>query len=179
MTLDEEGRVPAGMPGEPKPPQLNYAFRSWPNFLDAGADGGMEALIKDAKTVFTARTSSAGEAYSAGETYFLPAKMMPRCGLEKLARAIFELHTSDLIPDEDYDSNISGAEWWTLVLEGRSAVLRGAFACWLPDSFLTRPPPPRSWGRGRFPLGQGLHNRGGWHPRPPSSLHRHLSLQHW
>ena len=120
LNLDEDGRVPAGiLPDNPKPPVLNYEFRSFPNFLKlVDGDSILPQILKDAKTVFTARSGRAGEMYSAGETYFLPAAMTPRCGLERLARAVFDLHTRGLVAGEDYDANISGAEWWTLVLDG-------------------------------------------------------------
>ena len=120
LQLDEDGRVPGGiLPDNPKPPLLNYNFRTFQDFLkfDDG-DPTLAEILKDAKTVFTARNGRAGERYSAGETYFLPAAMTPRCGLERLARAVFDLHTSELKADEDYDVNLSGAEWWTLVLDG-------------------------------------------------------------
>ena len=103
---------------------LNYEFRTWHNFLNCAADDGkaMEKLLQDSKTVFSARNGRPGQSYSAGETYFLPAAMTPRCGLERLARAVFNLHAGALIPGEDYDANLSGAEWWTLVLDGQDDV---------------------------------------------------------
>jgi hypothetical protein len=138
INLDEDGRVPGGiLPDNPKPPLLNYDFRTFHDFLkfDEG-DSTVAQILKDAKTVFTARNGRAGEAYSAGETYFLPAAMTPRCGLERLARAVFNLHTAELTADEDYDINLSGAEWWTLVLDGAGTISR--------DSYSPLPPGPNT-----------------------------------
>jgi hypothetical protein len=75
----------------------------------------LPTLLRDAKHVFSARTREAGQAYSAGTTYFVPSIMKPRCALEAMALQIFQRHTQHLadgvvIPEQ------SGAEWWTLVL---------------------------------------------------------------
>ena len=118
--LDDDGRIPAGiLPDSPKPALLDYRFRTWHTFLHVSrTDGGaFNKLVADAKTVFSARTGRGARSYSAGETYFLPAAAAPRCGVERLARAVFDLHTAALAPGEDYDPASSGAEWWTLVLE--------------------------------------------------------------
>ena len=75
-----------------------------------------ERLWQDCRTVFSARTRNEDAAYSAGETYFLPCQMKPRCALEAMVQKIFQAHTQSLeegvmIPEQ------SGAEWWTLVLD--------------------------------------------------------------
>ena len=43
-------------------------------------------------------------------------------GLEKLARTVFEKHTAHLTAGTDYNPATSGAEWWTLVLDGSDDV---------------------------------------------------------
>jgi hypothetical protein len=118
--LDQDGRIPAGMlPHNPRPALLNYQFRTWLNFLQVSrSDGGVfDKIIADAKTVFSARTGRSARSYSSGETYFLSAMATPRCGMEHLARRVFDLHTSGLLVGEDYDPACSGAEWWSLVLD--------------------------------------------------------------
>ena len=76
----------------------------------------MDALLKDCKKVFTARTRDDEAAYSAGTTYFLPAKMKPRCALEGLVQQIFQQHVALLDDPGMYKPAESGAEWWTLVM---------------------------------------------------------------
>ncbi|KAL7568729.1 hypothetical protein ACA910_021722 [Epithemia clementina (nom. ined.)] len=76
----------------------------------------LDTLREDCRTVFSARARDDNAAYSAGETYFLPCQMKPRCALEAMVQTIFREHTACLeegvmIPEQ------SGAEWWTLVLE--------------------------------------------------------------
>jgi len=67
-------------------------------------------------TVFTARDKPDGAAYSAGQTFFLPANMKPRCALEAIAMKIFQEHTKDLEPGTFIPAE-SGANWWTLVMD--------------------------------------------------------------
>jgi len=119
LTLDEDGRIPGGIAEAPCPPRLDYSFRSFGEALDAS---WLPPLIKDCKIAFTARTQEGGAAYSAGETYFIPAASQPRCALEGLAQSVFQLHTSHLSPGQDYDAERSGAEWWTLVMQGQDDV---------------------------------------------------------
>ena len=75
----------------------------------------LESLLDDCEVVFTARDKPNGSAYSAGQTYFLPASMKPRCALEALALSIFHKHTEHC--KGMYDPKKSGANWWTLVLD--------------------------------------------------------------
>jgi hypothetical protein len=89
-------------------------FLSYTSALDlADTQTTME---EDCATVFSARAKEGQAAYSAGCTYFAPAVMKPRCGLEALALQIFEAHTKDL-PKGSFAPEQSGAEWWTLVLD--------------------------------------------------------------
>ncbi len=76
----------------------------------------LPTLLEDCETVFTARDKPDGAAYSAGQTYFLPANMKPRCALEGLAQSIFLKHTEHL-EEGSYNPAQSGANWWTLVLD--------------------------------------------------------------
>lgn len=76
----------------------------------------LDILVKDCEKVFTARTRDDEAAYSAGTTYFLPAKMKPRCALEGLVQQIFQQHVALLDDPGMYKPAESGAEWWTLVM---------------------------------------------------------------
>jgi hypothetical protein len=71
----------------------------------------LEQLREDCETVFTARDIPDGQAYSAGQTFFLPAKIKPRCALEALVKEIFQKHVASL-EDGIYNPEHSGAEWW-------------------------------------------------------------------
>jgi len=116
LTLDENGRIPGGTKERPQPPNLHFGFRS---FMGTAMDPAcLPGLIEDSRVAFTARTQTGGASYSAGETYFLPAASEPRTALESLAASVFRLHTQGLVPGEDYEPEISGAEWWTLVMSG-------------------------------------------------------------
>ncbi len=79
-------------------------------------DDNLKLLREDCKTVFTARDKPDGASYSAGQTFFIPANMKPRCALEALALNIFHEHTKDLEPGT-YNPATSGANWWTLVMD--------------------------------------------------------------
>lgn len=76
----------------------------------------LSTLLEDCETVFTARDKPDGAAYSAGQTYFLPANMKPRCALEGLAQSIFLKHVRHL-EKGTYNPAQSGANWWTLVMD--------------------------------------------------------------
>ena len=76
----------------------------------------LEHLRDDCETVFTARDKPDGQAYSAGQTFFLPATMTPRCALEGLVQTIFQQHVAHL-EEGTFRPEQSGAEWWTLVLD--------------------------------------------------------------
>lgn len=76
----------------------------------------LPTLLEDCETVFTARDKPDGASYSAGQTFFLPANMKPRCALEGLAQSIFLKHTQHL-EEGSYNPSQSGANWWTLVLD--------------------------------------------------------------
>jgi hypothetical protein len=84
------------------------------NLLDVSLDT-LEDLRQDCITINSARTRESDQAYSAGQTYFCPCQMKPRCALEDLALRIFRIHVFGL--DGMYTPEESGAEWWTLVLD--------------------------------------------------------------
>jgi hypothetical protein len=98
---------------EPIPMQ---SFVSFDRALQISQHTHKDSIIKDCETVFTARTKDDGEAYSAGQTYFVPCHMKPRCALEAMALQIFKFHTKHLLAGT-YNPEQSGAEWWTLVLD--------------------------------------------------------------
>ena len=97
----------------PHPPSLPFQFQSYSSCLPPSL---ILALSSDALSAFTARhvSKSTDASYSSGSTFFLPACMEPRCGLEALAKSIFDHHTRDC---KNFDPGCSGAEWWTQCIE--------------------------------------------------------------
>lgn len=103
-----------------------------------------EKLRSDCARAFTARaTSKKTGPYSSGRTYWLGAMDTPKCGLEEIARTVFELHTQRAVEafaqaklktsdaarccgaskkeenqseELPFDPTNSGAEWWTQVV---------------------------------------------------------------
>lgn len=100
---------------EGEDPIPRHAFWTMENAIEFDPTH-LQTLLEDCETVFTARDKPDGAAYSAGQTFFLPANMKPRCALEGLARSIFIKHTEHL-EKGSYNPAQSGANWWTLVLE--------------------------------------------------------------
>ncbi|GMH47207.1 hypothetical protein TrRE_jg2693 [Triparma retinervis] len=109
FTLDNTGRVP--FEGA-----LNTTFRSFRDFVGA-SDRSDSRLFADMKCAMTARETG-GEQYSAGDTFFVPASGVARCGLEALALSIFHHHAKDA----KFDPSRSGAEWWTQVIDVRDDI---------------------------------------------------------
>jgi hypothetical protein len=77
-------------------------------------------------------------------TFWLPADQAPRCSLESMAKAVFELHTKDTV----YDPATSGCEWWVQVRKPFSfvpglVVRRSTHK--RPKRFATRPPSGPPW----------------------------------
>ena len=112
ITLDPDGRVPAGLlPDDPKPPDLNYGFRSFDRFLDLDRvrlrDEHGISLIEQCIQAFTAKNQGR-EGYSRGETYLLRASDVPSCPLEVVVKEIFDFHTAGLVPDVDFNATSSG-----------------------------------------------------------------------
>lgn len=97
-------------------PIPRHTFWSHPDAIHFLHPDHLETLRRDCEVVFTARDKPDGAAYSAGQTFFLPANQRPRCALEALAMMIFEKHTEHL-PAGTFNPATSGANWWTLVLD--------------------------------------------------------------
>ena len=109
-------------------------------------------LLRDCKKVFTAKQTLETESYSAGSTFWISAAATTTAkeekreenkkrkinnerkkvsllrsssklsGLERLALRVFEHVTQHLKEGEEYDSNTSGAEWWTQVIDPRDDI---------------------------------------------------------
>ncbi len=98
-------------------PLPRHGFWSSEDVIQFENDGeSLKMLREDCETVFTARDKPDGAAYSAGQTFFIPANMKPRCALEAMALKIFHEHTKDLTPGT-FNPAQSGANWWTLVMD--------------------------------------------------------------
>ena len=96
-------------------PIPRHSFWSMENAIEFNPMN-LSTWLEDCETVFTARDKPDGASYSAGQTYFLPATMKPRCALEALAQSIFLKHTEHL-EEGTFNPEQSGANWWTLVLD--------------------------------------------------------------
>lgn len=107
--LDSCGRIP--LTGPPAP---NYSPRVFPSSLPPAPP----SLLSDMKALMTARSVPEDAQYSEGSTYFLPALLPPRTGLEALASQVFLLHA----PAGSYDPARSGAEFWTQVIDTRDDI---------------------------------------------------------
>jgi hypothetical protein len=100
LALDRSGRL-AGVRG------LDYSAVSYRRFL-----GGPEtvAQVKADCLLVDSR------AKQLDDTFWLPHDAVPRFGLERLAKAVFDHHTS--AGGVSYPSAKSGAEWWVQVRRG-------------------------------------------------------------
>lgn len=97
---------------------LNYDFSSFHKILSTDCEE-LDCLKSDCGEAFTCRCiPDANENYSSGSTYFVRADQDPRCFLEKLALSIFKFHTKGAA----FDQELSGAEWWTQVIDCRDDV---------------------------------------------------------
>lgn len=97
---------------------LNYDFSSFHKVLSTDSEE-LDCLKTDCGEAFTCRSiPDANENYSSGSTYFVRADQDPRCFLEKLALSIFKFHTKGAA----FDQELSGAEWWTQVIDCRDDV---------------------------------------------------------
>ena len=101
---------------EGEEPLPRHGFWSSDNTIEFQNPDHLRTLREDCETVFTARDKPEGATYSAGQTYFLPANMKPRCALEAMAMKIFQEHTKHL-EDGTFNPAQSGANWWTLVMD--------------------------------------------------------------
>ena len=106
-------RTPLVDGDEPIP---RHSFWSCENMIEFSPKH-FDDILSDCETVFTSRDRDDGQAYSTGQTFFCPATMKPRCALEALVLTIFEKHVQH-VDKGMYNLEQSGAEWWTLVLDG-------------------------------------------------------------
>ena len=115
--IDADGRVPF----KGSLPVLESGFISYPRCIPTSLlqGGESKSLLQDMKTSMSAREVEEDGQYSLGDTFFLPATVPPRCGLEALAKSLFEFHTKDA---EGFDPERSGAEWWTQVIDTRDDI---------------------------------------------------------
>jgi hypothetical protein len=85
-------------------------------------DTGVASMIEGCKAVKDAKAVEKDADYSIGTTYFIRADETPSNLLEECALAIFRHHTSQLVNQQPYDANLSGAEWWTQVIDSRDDI---------------------------------------------------------
>ena len=132
----------------------------------------------------TRRIPAVPQPPSFGDTFWVPSDAEPRCALEQIALSIFELHAApakatglcacarvratwirlfggarlryrSLSPPGRLNGPLSGAEWWTLVIDESDEVCGPSAAR---AAFTVR---HTRFHLGRLPLGQGLPCRGG------------------
>ncbi|GMH82051.1 hypothetical protein TL16_g09132 [Triparma laevis f. inornata] len=112
--IDADGRVPfAGKISV----LSNSGFESYRSCVPSSLTSNKN-LLKDMKTSMSAREVETDGQYSLGDTFFLPATVPSRCGLESLAQSLFNFHAKDC----EFDPERSGAEWWTQVIDTRDDV---------------------------------------------------------
>jgi hypothetical protein len=109
---------------EGEEPLPRHGFWSSEKTIEFNNPDHLRTLREDCETVFTARDKPDGATYSAGQTFFLPANMKPRCALEAMAMKIFQEHTKHL-EDGTFNPAQSGANWWTLVMDDDDAEEKG------------------------------------------------------
>jgi len=104
--------------------KINFDFESFENCLPDSPDL-LESMKKDCTIANNRKddavdTTTVGESDYAAEgcTYFQKANEPARCWLEELALCIFHRHTKNA----EYDPAISGAEWWTMVVNSESDI---------------------------------------------------------
>ncbi|OQR81903.1 hypothetical protein THRCLA_11302 [Thraustotheca clavata] len=93
-------------------------FKCFRNLLKELPSDSHQLLLDDCKTCFTCREVEDGENYSLGSTFFVRANEEASCGMEAIAKKIFELHTASMT----YDAANSGAEWWTQHIDHRDNI---------------------------------------------------------
>lgn len=106
-------------PGSSEADRFPAPRNSFASYSNAITFAQRSSFLDDCALVFNARAMDDSEEYSSGSTFFLPCLMKPRCALEALAQRIFKAHTAGL--EGKFDPKNSGAEWWTLVLDNKSA----------------------------------------------------------
>ncbi|RHY29189.1 hypothetical protein DYB32_005349, partial [Aphanomyces invadans] len=93
-------------------------FKSYLNLFGGLQSDSRDAWIDDCKTCFTCREVEDGDNYSLGSTFFVKASEAPVCGMEALAKKIFDLHTDGMT----FDPTNSGAEWWSQHIDHRDNI---------------------------------------------------------
>ena len=90
-------------------------------FINMLNDVDCNYLLPFAREAFTAKAidDEEDENYSSGSTFFIKGNEKPKYILERLALSIFKFHTKDI---SNLDMNISGAEWWTQVIDSRDDI---------------------------------------------------------
>lgn len=84
-------------------------------YLDFVGDKEREVLENECKILFTAKSKpDKNTSYSEGQTFWIGAKDTPSLASEHFAQRVFRTHTQNVA----FDADISGAEFWPLVLEG-------------------------------------------------------------
>ncbi|RHY04396.1 hypothetical protein DYB36_005857 [Aphanomyces astaci] len=95
-----------------------FKFKSYVNLFGGISSEHRELLIQDCKSCFSCREVEDGDNYSLGSTFFIKANEASVCGMEVLAKKIFDLHTQGMT----YDPATSGAEWWTQHIDHRDNI---------------------------------------------------------
>jgi len=101
---------------------MDMTFRTFASsFALRDPEVNKQQLLFDCKRAMTARAATKGDAtgLSSGATFWLPAHQAPQCGLEVLVKGVFDYHTRNVT---QLDTNMSGAEWWTLSINPRDEV---------------------------------------------------------
>eukprot|EP00911_Craspedida_sp_UC1_P001364 UC1_evm1s1029 len=96
------------LPQQQQSLDLNYNVRAWDSVLSATAPSLVTKLAGDCDKVFDGET-----------TFWLGADTAPRCGLEALAKGIFQRYAGKALVSGAADPTRSGCEWWSQVRESR------------------------------------------------------------
>ena len=86
------------------------------------SDEMAQELAEECRSAFTVKELQNGESYSSGSTFFIGCNDKPSCPLERLALDIFDMHVPSSGQKVSFDSNRSGAEWWTQVIDSRDDI---------------------------------------------------------
>ena len=99
--------------------KLNFEFGNYSRCLSQNPEV-IECLKKDCLSAFETMNDEGDDVsvdstdyHNSGSTYFQRSDQIPRCCLEELALSIFHFHAKDAA----YVKEISGAEWWTQVVD--------------------------------------------------------------
>ncbi|KAF0689944.1 Aste57867_18637 [Aphanomyces stellatus] len=122
--MSKRAATPAGDKGKKKRAKVDIAsafkFKSYLNLFSGLSATDSDTLVQDCKACFTCREVEEGDNYSLGSTFFLRADETPACGMEVLAKKIFDLHAT--ASGVEFDPATSGAEWWTQHIDQRDNI---------------------------------------------------------